>query len=693
MSDVVTIDIQLLQGVFGQIRQLQQTLMGLTGDVSAVDMGTATATNSMNKHFQGVNQVIGQVGQTADRSLSNVVQDLLGPIGRVTELENKLRDLNQRMSTTRSVREMSALKKEAAAVQEELNRISFRGVEQRVAEPASAMRGVLGGLVAPLASAFAVGGVIAFGRGMVQAAADAQAYGTSLEVMLKSKTSADAMVAQVKQFAATTPFELPEIQAASKQMLALGFESSTVVPQLKVLGNVASALNQPIGEIAYLFGTARSQGRLYTNDLMQFMNRGIPVVSELSKVMGVSEAQVRKLTEEGKVGFSELEKVMNNLGGSGGRFDGLMDRQSKTIGGMLSNLSDSWGQFKADIGVSLAPLISGGIGMLQDALGGLRSAMDWVKDHGPLVTGILEGVGIAVGLYTLALATNAVATFIATVRTAGFATAIGLQTVVTEGITAATALWEGAQWAINAALDANPIGVVIMAIAALVAAVIWLVNHWKQVTAYLEGMWASWKAGFHGLVDTVKLVFDSITEMAKGAWMAVKGVATGNMDMINAGISQVGKGFDMATKGVADRIVQTGLEQQRIQQDTQVKIAVLGIVDQVQEESKKKAAASGAVTSAISMPDGKNAVDASSFTGGNVPGKNDPKAKTTTGNGDGVTVGGSGRGGDGRVLNMNVTMNVQFPIGRDVQTDANSVADKVISILTNKFRDAEYALG
>lgn len=690
MADQISIDIQLLQAVFGQLQQVQQLLGGISGGVAAMDQRTATATSSINKSFQGVNQVLGQVEGTADRALGNVVQDLLGPIARTTELENKLRDLNQRMTTTRSVREMSALKKEAAAVQQEINRIDARGVEQRVAGPTSSLRSMFGGLAAPIAGAFAVSGVMDFGSGVVKAAADAQAYSTALEVMLQNKTAADAMVAQVKEFAATTPFELPQVQAASQQLLAFGFDSTKVVPQLQTLGNVASALNQPIGDIAYLFGTAKVQGRLYTNDLMQFMNRGIPIVGELSKVMGVSEAQVKKLTEEGKVGFAELEQAMNNLGGAGGRFDGLMDRQSKTIGGTVSNLSDAWGQFKSDLGLSLAPVISSSIGMLQEALGGLRTAMGWVQEHGTLVKGVLIGVAGAMGIYTAALITNAAATFVATLRTGGLAAAMGVQAVITNVITAATTLWEVAQWAINVALTANPIGVIIMAIAALVGAIVWAWNESETFRAVVTGAMEGVKAAFMSVYEIGKAVFESLVDIVGGAWKQIKGVMTFDGDLIEQGVKQQ---FDGAQKlvqtlaGAPQKFVNDQMAgmakgwQEGKASFVADKAAEAG--HEAADEKRREMALTGAKPGVI---DAKSANAAAGLLGAQ------PAPAAGAGDGKGVSVGGAGGGGD-RNISMNVTINVPLKVERDVQASASQIADQVIGMLVNKLRDAEFALG
>lgn len=523
-GEKITIDISILQGIFGDLTRLQQQLAGATGGAMAMDGAATSAFADIQRSIQGATGAMGGMEAAFDSGMRNMVGDIMAPLAKTQELEAKLRDLGERVRTAKSVKEITALNKEIAATQKELDGVKTGAMEQKVGGAAARMRSLFSGLAAPIAGAFAVGGITAFGSSVMKAAADAQAYSTALEVMLQDKGKADAMVAQVKEFAATTPFELPQVQAASQQLLAFGFDSARVVPQLTTLGNVASALNQPIGDIAYLFGTARVQGRLYTNDLMQFMNRGIPIVSELSKVLGVSEAQVKKLTEEGKVGFEDLEKAMENLGGAGGRFDGLMDRQSKTIGGTLSNLSDAWGQFKSDLGLSLAPVIEGGIAMLSNALGGLRKAMTWVMDHGDQIRTTIEVVGLAVGTYTtLLVANNSALIWNRILQGQAGAAAklkalwLGLTTGAVRGATAA-------QWSWNAALTANPIGIVILAIGALVAAVVYAWRNCEGFRNAVLQLWEKVKPVFEDLQRIGEQVFGAIMEIAGELWAVLSEV-------------------------------------------------------------------------------------------------------------------------------------------------------------------------
>lgn len=161
--------------------------------------------------------------------------------------------------------------------------------------------------------------------------------------------------------AATTPFELSEVAAGAKQLLAYGDDVKSVTDDLRRLGDVAAAIGAPLSELTYLYGTTMTQGRLYTQDYNQFVGRGIPMGRELAKIFGVAESEVRALVEAGKVGFPEVQQVIRNLTDEGGMFAGMMEAQSKTITGRLSNLRDSIAMMMNEIGQSGEGVINGAI--------------------------------------------------------------------------------------------------------------------------------------------------------------------------------------------------------------------------------------------------------------------------------------------------------------------------------------------
>lgn len=187
----------------------------------------------------------------------------------------------------------------------------------------------------------------------IKAAADQEQLMVSFTTMLGSAEKAKTLMAELSEFSASTPFQLPEVNNAAKQLLAFGFAAEDLKPALTTLGDISAGLNIPLGDMAYLFGTSRAQGRLFTADINQFSSRGVPIIAALAKTMGVAESEVRGLVESGKVGFPELQKALGSLTAEGGQFSGLMEAQSQTMAGLFSTLQDNVGLALTEIGAQI----------------------------------------------------------------------------------------------------------------------------------------------------------------------------------------------------------------------------------------------------------------------------------------------------------------------------------------------------
>lgn len=221
------------------------------------------------------------------------------------------------------------------------------------------------------------------------------AFGT----MLKSDSKAKQLMDELVVTAAKTPFDLQGIANSAKQMMAYGSSVDSVVDELVMLGNVASGVGAPLGEIAYLYGTLRTQGRAYTMDIRQFAGRGIPIYEELAKVMGVAKDQVSDLVSEGKVGFADVEKVFRNLTSSTGMYYNLMERQSASLTGQISNLGDAWDSALNKLGTDNQDLFASAI-----------SGATYLVEHFEDVLRIVKAITIAYGSYKAAIVLNTLAT-------------------------------------------------------------------------------------------------------------------------------------------------------------------------------------------------------------------------------------------------------------------------------------------
>jgi hypothetical protein len=148
----------------------------------------------------------------------------------------------------------------------------------------------------------------------------------AFEVMLKSASAATELVTDLKKLTMSTGVSLADSMASVKQMLAYGFGGEEMISSLKMLNTVAKAVNVPMTDLTYVYGTLRAQGRAYTRDIMQFAMRGIPIYEYLAKVLEVDVSKLKGLIEEGKVGFPEVEKAFQMMTGEGGKFSGMLEK-------------------------------------------------------------------------------------------------------------------------------------------------------------------------------------------------------------------------------------------------------------------------------------------------------------------------------------------------------------------------------
>lgn len=162
----------------------------------------------------------------------------------------------------------------------------------------------------------------------------------ALRVMIGDAKKGDAVLKDIFDFTETTPFQFDEVAQAGRTLLAMGGSAATLKDELKLVGDVAAGTGQNIVEIASIFGKIRAKQRLTAEEMMQLAERGVPIYEELEKITGKSGEALNKLVETGKIRFPILEQVFRNLTGEGGKFNNMMEMQSKTFLGMVSTLKD-----------------------------------------------------------------------------------------------------------------------------------------------------------------------------------------------------------------------------------------------------------------------------------------------------------------------------------------------------------------
>ena len=300
-------------------------------------------------------------------------------------------------------------------------------------------------------------------QNIVRVRGEFQQLEVAFTTMLGSQEKANALMLQLTETAAKTPFDLQGVANGARQLLAYGTAAEDVNGTLIRLGNIAAGLSIPLNDLVYLYGTTMTQGRLYTQDLNQFTGRGIPMIKELAKEFGVAETEIKSMVEAGKVGFPEVQKVIQNLTNEGGMFYNLMQEQSRTITGQISNIEDSFSMMLNNIGQANE-------GIINDAISGVSYMMENYEKVGRV---LLEIVG-TYGAYRAALVTitalqRAYSAILAqSALNQSLAAASGITLSNAQALAATrTKLLQVAQAALNRTLLANPYVAAAAAVAAL----------------------------------------------------------------------------------------------------------------------------------------------------------------------------------------------------------------------------------
>ena len=411
-----------------------------------------------------------------------------------------------------------------------------------------------------IAAVFAVSKLKDFAKQVAVVRGEFQQLEIAFQTMLGSKAEADKLMSQLIQTAVITPFNMSDVANSAKQLLAYGVQADKVNETLIRLGDIAAGLSIPINDLAYLYGTTMVQGRMYTQDLNQFLGRGIPLTEELAKQFGVTKNKVKSLVEEGKVGFPEVEKAIISLTSEGSKFGGLMEAQSKSITGQISNIEDQIEQMFNEIGKSSE-------GAIGTALNGVSSIIEHWKEIGKVIL----IAAAAYGTYKAALIAMNVIQKISNTLTAEaalqqkLAAMSGIALSQAEAIAAARTTLLAAAWnGLKVAIMSNPIGLVLGVLAGAATAIGLFSSETSEAVTMSEKFGES-AAKEISRLKTLATTYNGLTE---GASTHKKVLEELNGILEEYGIAQIKEGDNIDTvnakrEQAIELIKQEAIERQR----------------------------------------------------------------------------------------------------------------------------------
>lgn len=349
--------------------------------------------------------------------------------------------------------------------------------------------------------------MIAAGVGAVaKLGAQAEQTNVAFTTLVGSEEKAVSMLNEITKFAAESPFGKLGLTENAQTMLNFGVASDKVLDYLKQLGDISGGDKNRLSSLSLVLGQVSAAGKLAGQDLLQFINAGFNPLQELQTMTGKSYAELQDMMSKGQITFENVTQAMAHATAEGGKFHGMMQKQSETVAGKWSTVMDNaqeevvqmFGQIKSPLS-DLLDTVNAALptvfGVLQRLFGILAGGLKFVMEYRTEIALLAGVVGVAVGIskaYTAALMVYQ-----------------GVQTA----ISIATKAWTAAQWLLNAALNANPIGIVITVVAALAAAVVWAWNKFAGFRAFLLTMWDVVK-GFGGILKDY--IIDRFHDMLSG---------------------------------------------------------------------------------------------------------------------------------------------------------------------------------
>jgi tape measure domain-containing protein len=343
----------------------------------------------------------------------------------------------------------------------ETNRL-VKGMTKNVQQQGAEMDATFKRIGAAMAGYFSITAAKGFIGEMVKVRGEFQQLDIALQTMLGSKAESDALMAEVVELAAKTPFSLTELGQGAKRLLAFKEPVDQVGDSLRRLGDLAAGASAPVGDLIQVYGKVSAKGKMQAEELNQFAERGIPIISELAAVVGATDKEIYKMAEQGKIGFPELQQAIKNMTNEGGMFFNLMEKQSASLTGQISNMGDAWDRALNEMGKNNEGALNSSIEGITYLIENYETVIDTLKVI--IATyGAYRGAIIAANLALKAQAAMG---------------AIQAWVSLARGIKSA----KDAQIAFNLASKMNPWGLAAAGIAALVTGFALFANKTKQAT-------------------------------------------------------------------------------------------------------------------------------------------------------------------------------------------------------------------
>lgn len=271
----------------------------------------------------------------------------------------------------------------------------------------------------------------ALGSEMIRVRGEFQAADTAIQTLLGSKEKADALMAQVREYAKISPLEFSDVTSATQMMLGFNIEAERVPRFLSAIGDVSMGNTQKFNSLTLAFSQMSAAGKLMGQDLNQMINAGFNPLQMIAERTGKSIATLKDEMSKGAISAEMVQQAFIDATSAGGRFYQMSENASKEINGQLSMMNDAIDTVFNELGQKSEGVIMDGIQMTTSLI-----------ENYETVGKVLAGLVVTYGTYRTAVMLTTIAT--------------SKHTIAEISLTNARVLARKAQLALNASMLTNP---------------------------------------------------------------------------------------------------------------------------------------------------------------------------------------------------------------------------------------------
>lgn len=350
-----------------------------------------------------------------------------------------------------------------------------------------------------------------------------ESYLTNFKVMLGSEEAAATKLSEIRKMAASTPFSLDDLTSGTQTLLQFGIASDDTTGVLQRLGDISLGNAEKLQTLTRAYGKMSSAQKVTLENVNMMIDAGFNPLNQICDATGESMSDLYKRISDGKVSFSELEAAVEAATSQGGQFYNGMLEASQTFSGRMSTLKDN-------VSALTGELTSGLFAALGELVVKLNEVVVSFLDSDEKMAQLKETIGIATAV--VAAAGTAFLTYKGYVAAA---TAIEvIHTAATTAMTAAHKAAEAgatglavAQAGLNAVLKANPIGLVVAALAALAAGLVTAYKTSETFRNAVNSAFASVKKIAQNAIGTVVDWINELVAKIRGAAAALANLKNG----------------------------------------------------------------------------------------------------------------------------------------------------------------------